>query len=203
MVVRSDAEVVIERRFYLLLEDVALHLFLWSGLKDWQDIPSEEIVGPAFPVLLDDPFLRIFSYLLRQLLEKLLRDLVEVVCLNERALDKLCLFFTEELSDDFRFGELALDDLHVDYLMRNVRDAGGLAVRQHDLQLNSLIDVLKLSLKVLNIEAVPKEYKRYQLFFKKEIPIGIEPGPFFHPLQLYPSHLDASLQEADLKIPQL
>lgn len=134
MVVGSDAEVVIEGRFYLLLEDVAFHLLLGCGLKHWQDILSEEVVGSAFTILFDDPLLRILSYLLGQFLEKRFRDLVEMMYLNNGTLNKLRFFFIEELPHDFRLGELTLNDLHVDNLMRDVWNAGGLAFGKHHLQ---------------------------------------------------------------------
>ena len=79
--------------------------------------------------------------------------------LNKRALHKLGLFFFEELPHDLRLGKFALNDLHVDDFMGNVGDASSVAVCQHHLQFNCIVEVLKLLLKVLKIEAVSKEYK--------------------------------------------
>lgn len=50
---------------------------------------------------------------------------------------------------------------------------------------------------------MPQEHKRHLLFFIKQILLAIKPTIFFHLPELYPPHLDASLDEAYLKIPQL
>ena len=163
-IVSSDAEVIIEGWFYLFLEDVAFHLLFGGGLKHWQDIFSEEVVRSAFTILLNYPLLRIFSDFFSQFLEKRFWDLVEMMDFNKRALYKLSFFFTEKLSHDFRFWELALNDLHIDYFMRDIRNAGSFAVSQHHLQWDSIIDVFEICLKLLKIEAMSKKQK-WNLFF--------------------------------------
>lgn len=165
----EDGVVLVEGTVDPSLQHVVLPLLLLQLLEPVDGLLAEDVVGPALLVRLQDPLVLLLGQPLEQLGVLLLAHGRQLVVLDDAALDEDGLLLGEVLPHDLRLGQLGLHPLEVDELHLHVGDAGGVALGQHRLELESFLDANGVV--VLHQVSRPVVDERDLLLPVEEIPV--------------------------------